>query len=313
MFFSQDMFSDNMFNSYLASFNSAKLNELLSKDYTSSPITGDFDSIFSNSAYSFNNNFGASYDSLFYNNQYSSNNNFEMFRPSNVYSGMGRANLGSYSVPAEYSVKIANYSNESVYRDQSTIGKNVVKNAFQFYGLTEKGSNNPNDLQYGNNLPNKFFGFNNPDAHWCSAFATYFWNQQVGYDIFGSQGYNRYNQSELGNGPNTKGGVSTWARANNVWTDIKSNSIDEIQNTTKPGDFIIYNDGGKATHIGIIVKIENGVAYTIEGNINGKRVNGEYLGQVNTKKVDLNAAKQDGTVDGFVRMNEWADGKKNIA
>lgn len=327
MFFSQDMFSGNMLSLYFPSFSGTQLDELNTKYNTSLPALQNPNSIFTSNPFLSNSNLGAQYNSMFPggfsnpNEDFMSsfldfNNTFSDFSSNpffNTSAPRSSSVLGSYAIPSEYSVSTANFSNEVVYRDQSTTGGNVVKNAFQFYGLAEKASGNPESLEYGDNLANKFFGFNNPGAHWCSAFATYFWNQQVGYDIFGSQGYNRYNQGEFGNGSNTNGGVSTWARANNVWTNLQSSSIEEVQNTVKPGDFIIYKEGDRSNHIGIVVKIENGIAYTIEGNVDGSKIDGEYLGRVGTKKVDLNVAKQDGSVAGFVRMNEWASTQRLTA
>lgn len=283
----------NIFNSFASPWNDTQFKSWGTNYNFSFPLSDNSNSVFGNNPFSFNANWGNPYNNMFW-NPFNFNLNYHK---SNSSRSKSRASLGSYSIPPEYRVKKATSSDEVVvYRDQD-IGKSAVKTLFQFYGLGEKRSNDPKSLEYGNNLSDMFFGFNNQGKPWCCAGVTYVWNQLAGYDIFGSQGYNRFNQGELGDGKNTKGGVLTWAKANNVWTELQSASLENIQNTIKPGDLMICNDPktGKTNHIAMVVGLEGGVVHTIECNLNDK---------VDIRSIDLKIAKQEGTVAGFVRMNE---------
>ena len=60
----------------------------------------------------------------------------------------------------------------------------------------------------------------------------------------------------------------------------------------KPGDLIVFNTSrGQARHIGIVVKVEGGKVYTIEGNSSGK---------VNQRSYDINNVSR---INSYIRMS----------
>ena len=98
-----------------------------------------------------------------------------------------------------------------------------------------------------------WYGFESR-VEWCACFVSW-WANECGYITAGTIPKFSSCQSE---------GV-TWFKTCGLWQ--------ERGYTPKPGDIIFFDwadsNDGKADHVGIVEKYENGRVYTVEGNSSG--------------------------------------------
>ena len=127
---------------------------------------------------------------------------------------------------------------------ESEIRKNLVKIAEQELAKGFKEKNGDNNTPYG-----KWFGMN--PAQWCAMFVAWCANQAgVLGDII----------PKIANAGMLTGMGS--------WYDAQGRFEKRGNYTPKPGDIIFISYGGSApVHVGMVAKVENGIVYTIEGNV----------------------------------------------
>ncbi len=122
----------------------------------------------------------------------------------------------------------------------------LVKDLKSMVGLNE---NKKADRKEINKITGKS-GVDCKTTPWCAAFAM---NMLKKHGLLNTKSCANVNSCPT---------VQKWAKKQGIWKSHSSGY------TPKPGDAIMfdYNKNGKAQHIGIVVKVENGKVYTIEGN-----------------------------------------------
>ena len=103
------------------------------------------------------------------------------------------------------------------------------------------------------------------DGAWCADFVTYVTKQIYGNDA--TPGDFANSCSNTAYCPT----IGSWAESKGILTTDSSQ--------VEPGDFILYNRGGRFAHIGIVTSVnEDGTVNTVEGNTSYD--NGSYNGGV---------------------------------
>lgn len=116
-------------------------------------------------------------------------------------------------------------------------------------------------------------GYDLPDGLWCAAFCKYALTQVHG-----------------------EGKLPDWYK--NCNTNYCPSILDAAKNNNalytdpadaRPGDLILFSNGSRASHIGIVDRVENGVVYTVEGNTSSR---------VDERQYDAGSGK----IIGYVRV-----------
>lgn len=151
----------------------------------------------------------------------------------------------------------------------TNLGKGIISTAAKYLGFNER-----------NGSYKKFT--NGRTEAWCADFVTY-----VVKETFRLMG----KAIPRGFGSASVSGLMAWGKQNGRWVQTagKGNKASIIKQNVKPGDIIIFKNGG-ASHTGIVESIAaDGTIHTIEGNTSDR---------VARRRYSPNKA----TITGFIKM-----------